>query len=121
MNVVDSLNQLDNKITELNTQWEFYMKIMYDNFKLGSRIFDMGYLVKDKEGKRMRLNEEFNKIQRKFNFITNDKATFNEFGNMMKMQAASLHAYHFVLEDYRKYSVRLIAFLKKEYHLEKTL
>jgi hypothetical protein len=57
MNVVDSLNQLDNKITELNIQWEFYMKIMYDNFKLGSGIFDMGYLIKDKEGRRMRSKE----------------------------------------------------------------
>jgi len=121
MNVVDSLNQLDNKITELNTQWEFYMKIMYDNFKLGSRIFDMGYLIKDKEGKRMRPKEEFNKIPGKFDFITNDKATFIEFGNMIKMQANILLAYQFVLQDYRKYSVRLIAFLKKEYHLEKTL
>jgi len=121
MNVVDSLNQLDNKITELHTQLEFYMKIMYDNFKLGSRIFDMGYLIKDKEGKWMRSKKKFNKIPGKFDFITNDKATFIEFGNMMKMQAVGLLAYHFVLEDYRKYSVRLIAFLKKEYHLEKTL
>ncbi|MCX6250280.1 MAG: hypothetical protein NTX61_05965 [Bacteroidetes bacterium] len=40
---------------------------------------------------------------------------------MMKMQATVLLAYHCVLEDYRKYSIRLIAFLKKEYHLEKTL
>jgi hypothetical protein len=121
MNVVDSLNQLDNRITELNTQLEFYMKIMYDNFKLGARIFDMGYLTKNKDGKRMRSRKEVNKNPVKIDFITNDKATFNEFGNMMKMQAASLHAYHFVLEDYRKYSVQLIAFLKKEYHLEKTL
>jgi len=121
MNVVDSLNQLDNRITELHTQLEFYMKIMYDNFKLGARIFDMGYLIKNKEGKRMRSRKEVNENPSKFDFITHDKATFNEFGNMMKMQAASLHAYHFVLEDYRKYSVRLIAFLKKEYHLEKTL
>jgi hypothetical protein len=121
INVVDSLNQLDNKITELNTQWEFYMKIMYDNLKLGSRIFDMGYLMKDKEGKRMRSKDEFNKIPGKFDFITNDKATFIEFGNMMKMQANILLAYHFVLKDYRKYSVRLIAFLKKEYHLENAL
>ena len=121
MNVVDSLNQLDNRISELHTQLEFYLKIMYDNFKLGSRIFDMGYLSKNKEGKRIRSNEEFDKNPTKFDFITHDKATLNEFGNMMKMQAASLLAYHFVLEDYRKYSVRLIAFLKKEYHLEKTL
>ena len=121
MNVADSLNQLDNKITELNNQWEFYMKIMYDNFKFGSRIFDMGYLIKDKEGKWMKSKEEFNKIPVKFDFITNDKATFIEFGNMMKMQATILLAYQFMLKDYRKYSVRLIAFLKKEYHLEKTL
>jgi hypothetical protein len=121
MNVVDSLNQLDNKITELNNQWEFYMKIMYDNFKLGSRIFDMGYLIKDKEGRQMRTKEKFNKIPGKFDFITNDRATFIEFGNMMKMQANILLAYHLILKDYRKYSVRLIAFLKKEYHLEKTL
>ncbi len=120
MNVVDNLNQLDNKISELSTQLEFYMKILYDNFKLGSRIFDMGYVIKDKEGKWMRSKEEFNKVPNKYDFITKDKATFIEFGNMMKMQANSLRAYHFVLEDYRKYSVRLIAFLKREYHLEKT-
>jgi hypothetical protein len=120
MNVVDSLNQLDNRITELHTQLEFYMKIMYDNFKLGSRIFDMGYMIKNKEGRLMRSKKEGNKTPINFTFITRDKATFIEFGNMMKMQAVSLLTYHVVLEDYRKYSVRLIAFLEKEYNLEKT-
>ncbi|MEI7662333.1 MAG: hypothetical protein WCK34_09055 [Bacteroidota bacterium] len=121
IHVVDSLNQLDNKITELNTQWDFYMKIMYDNFKLGSRIFDMGYLIKGKEGRRMSSNEDFNKIAGKIDFITKDKVAFIEFGNMMKMQANILLAYHIVLEDYRKYSVRLVAFLNTEYHLEKEI
>ena len=121
IHVVDSLNQLDNKITELNSQWEFYMKIMYDNFKLGSRIFDMGYLIKDKKGKRIRSKEEFTEIPCKYAFIPCNKSTFIEFGNMMKMQANILLAYQLLLEDYRKYSVRLIDFLKREYHLEKRL
>lgn len=117
MNVVDSLNQLDNIISTLNVTMEMYQKIVYDNGMLGARVFDPGYMIK--KGEWIKSMETFRNDTRTVKFVAGDRPTLIEFGGRTAIQSHELYGYHRILEHYRKYSVRLIAFLKKEYHLEK--
>lgn len=110
--VVDSLNQLDNLITYTEKALDAYVRSQSSHIL--PKVFNMAYDVKD--GKWMTL-KEFDRTVKTTNFITHDEQILMEFALNMRIYSILLHDYHRKLEDYRKYSVLLVDYLKKEYHL----
>jgi len=114
--VVDSLNQLDNLITYTEKSLDEFKNFGMGTVDLLGKIFNMTYSVKN--GKWISFNEFDSKVKTT-GFITHDEQLLTEFGHAMKGSSVLLRDYHHKLEDYRKYSVQLVAYLIKEYHLEK--
>lgn len=115
LDVVDSLNMLDNMIRELDDQMDSYREITMENFRLGAKTFDLSYMVRNG---RWMSQEEFNQHVKTLTFLTNDRASVIELGNSIQFQSSILKYYHLMLNQYRGYSNRLIRYLQKEYDLK---
>jgi hypothetical protein len=114
-NVVDSLNKLDNLITELNTQLADYLKYLSENVRERYSVLDFSLFVKD--GRRFKSDEVLNSAT-VFTYLTNDKKKVIEFGGHILSQRGALAVYFRMLKQYSTYSNALIIFLQKEYHLQ---
>ena len=113
--VADRLIYLDGLLSNLHQQEMDYRDYMIDNTKLGSKIMDRSYFVKD--GKFIPYNEAL-KNARILCFLTNDRQALMEFGNNIKAQSSILKMYHKKLDAVRIYTDSSIMILKNEYHLK---
>ena len=114
-NVVDSLNRLDNDITQMEAQMGAYSDFSLTTVKFGAGIFDESVFMENGvyKGPQQALLRDVPPA-----FLTDDYGKLVEFANYTSFQIATLGGYHYMLSDYRKYATRLIVYLKKEYHLE---
>ncbi|MFT4204907.1 MAG: hypothetical protein QM610_13460 [Chitinophagaceae bacterium] len=116
-NVVDSLNLLDNKISIIEEQKEGWKKVILDNYKDATSVFNQSYLVKN--GKIIRWSESVFSQITDIKLLSNDKKALNRFGAEINLQSGVSQNYFFMLKDLYDYQNRLIPFLEKEYDLEK--
>lgn len=114
-NVVDSLNQLDNTISQIEAQMEAYSHFSLETVKFGAGIFNEGIFMEGGEykGPQQALLRKEPPV-----FLTNDYNKLVEFANNTSFQIATLTGYHLMLNEYRLYAIRLISYLKKEYHVQ---
>jgi hypothetical protein len=114
-NVVDSLNALAIKISDLEMQWDAYADLALNNYKFGSKVLDRSYMIE--KGKWIEV-KDFLENARSIDFLTNDKAILKEFGNMLKAQSSVLKEYFSMLRGYSEFSTTLTSYLIKEYRLK---
>lgn len=115
LNMVDSLNKLDNIITKCDGQLDVVGKLSLENTKEEFSIFNISYYIKNKQW--IKSSEVYNNPALKY--LTNDKEKIIKFGANVAFQSSVLENYFYMLKVYSKYSNTLINFLEKEYHLEK--
>ena len=113
--VVDSLNKLDNLITNLNTQLDAYLKTLFENSRERFSILDFSYYVEN--GRRIKRDALLNSTKT-LSYLTNDKKKVIEFGGQIYSQRGTLVVYYRMLKQYATYSNILIGFLQKEYHIK---
>jgi len=114
-NVVDSLNRLDNDMSQIESQMGAYSDFSLTTIKFGAGIFDENVFMENGvyKGPRQALIRNISP-----EFLTNDYNKLVEFANYTSFQAAVLTGYHYMLREYSEYAARLIAYLKNESHLK---
>jgi len=114
-NVVDSLNRLDNIMSQMESQMGAYSDFSLTTIKFGAGIFDENVFLENEvyKGPQQALIRNVSP-----EFLTNDYSKLVEFANYTSFQAAVLNGYHRMLSEYKEYAARLIIYLKKEYHLQ---
>ena len=118
-NVVDSLNNLDNKISEIEKQMEL-VYYHYQFHKLHeAEIFNEWYNFPDSATNRNFSNEqEFLNQPVAPPLITNDYKQLVKYANLASQWRGFVRNYHRKLTTNYKLSSELIGFIKKEYHLD---
>lgn len=114
LSVVDSLNQLNNLINCIEYSLNLYNNAFQDFTRLAAKTFDWQYVIKDGYWIPTSRISEY----RTTKIITADRKILAEFSNHAFYTAALLGNYYYYLVEYRKFSLRLSEYLKKEYHLK---
>ena len=113
--VADSLYGWDGSISNSYNELNELKKISYDNYRLACRIFDGGNFVAN--GQWISWEETLGKKQ-DVNLMTTDEKLFHELGNNMFRQTNMRHNYDNDINAHKKYTIRLIDFFIKQYHLK---
>jgi len=118
-NVVDSLNNLDNMISEAEKQMEL-VYYHYQFHKLHeAEIFNEWYLYSDSASNRYFSNEqEFLNQTIAPPLLTKEYHQLVKYANLASQWRGFVRNYHRMLKENYKFSSELIGFIKKEYHLK---
>ena len=118
-NVVDSLNKLDNRISEAEKQMEL-VYYHYQFHKLHeAEIFNEWYLRPDSASNRNFRNEqEFLKQPIAPPLLTTEYHQLVKYANLASQWRGFVSNYHRMLKENYKFSTELIGFIKKEYHIK---
>ncbi|MBX2931715.1 MAG: hypothetical protein KF781_07215 [Chitinophagaceae bacterium] len=112
--VVESMNTLDNKITDINEQREVLKEIMLSSVKNAFSIFDESYFIQNGI-----ITGGINPVLYPgIKLLTNDKVQLHKFGAEISFSSVVIIGYFYMLQDIYEYQNQLIHLLKKEYHLE---
>ena len=118
-NVVDSLNKLDNKISEIEKQ----MELVYYHFQFhilhGAEIFNEWYYYPDSTRKRKFTNDQqFLNQPVAPPLLTKEYQQLLKYANLSSNWRAFVRNYHRMLITNYKFSSELIDFIKKEYRIK---
>lgn len=118
-NVVDSLNKLDNRISEAEKQMEL-VYYHYQFHKLHeAEIFNEWYSYPDSATNRNFKNEqEFLNQPIAPPLLTKEYQQLVKYANRASQWRGFVRNYHRMLKENYKFSSELIGFIKKEYHLK---
>lgn len=116
--VVSNLNLIDNDIDYIKVQSDLFEKIFLSNLQFSSKIFDIRYrnnynLTKDKLS-----YEDFINQQTNIKYLTDDEKLRIEFASQVSFRKNIAKNYIYMLKQHQEISKKVIAFLKKEYHIE---
>lgn len=118
-NVVDSLNRLDNMISEAENQMELVYYHYQFHTLLGTEIFNEWYYYTDSTKNRNFKNEqEFLNQPVAPPLLIKEYQQLLKYANMASLWRGFVRNYHRMLTTNYKFSSELISYIKKEYHLE---
>ena len=113
--VVDSLNKLDNSITQAESQFAFSTEVYHLITPIEADIFNDGFYLKDR---KLMPSEFILKREAQPVFLTSDNRNIIQYANMIRRWRGALNSYQRIIGYINKYSATLIPYLKKEYHLK---
>jgi len=105
--VLDSIEVYETNIQYLSLQSGYFLSSIGKTLDLSGTIFDLN------SGRKFQSAPTSTPI-----LITTDKEKIYEFYNKCYMISVSLRGYNQMLKSHLKYSISLIAYLKKEYDIE---
>lgn len=118
-NVVDSLNQLDNKINEIEEQADLVYYHYQFHVLHGAEIFNEWYYYPDSTSKRNFTNEQqFLNQPVAPPLITKEYQQLLKYSNLASNWRGLVRNYHRMLTANYKFSSELIGFIKKEYRIK---
>ena len=105
--VLDSIEVYETNIQDLSLQSGYFLSSIGKTLDLTGTIFDLN------SARKFQLAPTSTPV-----LITNDKEKIYEFYNKSFMISVSLKGYNQMLKSHLKYSISLIAYLKKQYDIE---
>ncbi len=118
-NVVDSLNKLDNNISEIEEQKDLVYYHYQFHVLHGTEIFNEWYYYPDSTRKRDFTNEQqFLNQPVAPPLITKEYQQLLKYASLASNWRGLVRNYHRMLTTNYKFSSELIAFIKKEYRIK---
>jgi hypothetical protein len=105
--VLDSISVYEARIHDLNDEFAGLYASLVKSREDANQVFDLNI------GHQFKLHPTSTPV-----LITADKAKLYNYYNGCWLVLLSLQGYNYMMEDHLKYTTKLIAFIKKEYHVE---
>jgi hypothetical protein len=116
--VVENLNLIDNSIDYLKVQGDIYEKFFLSNLQFSSKIFDVRYRINFNNAKNKTSYDDFINQQPNIKYLSDDEKLRIEFASQILFRKSIVGNYLYMLKQHQEFSMKIVEFLKKEYHIE---